>query len=150
MTASVKERLLSKTDITDNCWLFMGAFDEKGYGHIRDGSVKKAHRVSWEVHVGPIPQNLFVLHKCDKRNCVNPAHLYLGTQLDNMKDRDIRGRRASTKGSNHPGAVLSDIQVLAIRQSLHEGINIDDLAIKYKVTKWCILDIKNRRSWSHI
>lgn len=75
----------------DECWNWKGALSPKGYGCILFNSVmKRAHRVSWEIHNGPIPKGRLVLHRCDNRSCMNPAHLYLGTHGDNNYDRAIR------------------------------------------------------------
>lgn len=92
------------------CWLFAGATDDKGYGLVssRRGSAPlKAHRVSYEYHHGPIPRGLLVCHKCDTPACVNPEHLFLGTQLDNMRDCSAKGRLNPDSRLNlrpgHPG-----------------------------------------------
>ena len=78
------------------CWNWTGSLNEKGYGLFRiggrKGKAEKAHRVSWEMFNGPIPENLHVLHLCDNRKCVNPEHLFLGTHQDNMKDMMTKGR----------------------------------------------------------
>lgn len=83
---------------TTGCFLWAGAINGHGYGSIwRSGKVFAAHRVAWEQERGPVPDGFHVLHLCDVRSCVNPDHLYLGTNADNCRDRDVRGR------SNHAG-----------------------------------------------
>jgi len=83
------------------CWLWMGCCDKYGYGQISvKRKAKAAHRVSWELHNGPIPKRLLVCHKCDVQSCVNPEHLFLGTQKDNIRDCISKGR---FKGGNKNG-----------------------------------------------
>ncbi len=85
--------LNERTDRTETCWLWTRGRTADGYGKFKlSGSYLYAHRVSYEVHVGPIPESLFILHSCDTPACVNPAHLRPGTQKENMHDRDSRGR----------------------------------------------------------
>lgn len=75
------------------CWLWEAGVDNDGYGHYwKDGTTKKAHRVAYEVYKGPIPDGLFVCHTCDVSSCVNPDHLFLGTALDNNRDKMSKGR----------------------------------------------------------
>lgn len=105
-----------------------------------------AHRVSWELHRGPIPDRLKVLHSCDTPTCVNPAHLFIGTQSDNMKDCGAKGR-SGKKGERNIMAVLSDVQVRTIRQS---GKSYDDLMAEFEVSRSTISSIKTRRTWSHL
>lgn len=95
---TIEEKFLSKLmPIPEcGCWLFTGGWDHSsgGYGEfcIKKGLYKKAHRVSWEIFKGPIPDNLHVLHKCDTPPCCNPTHLYLGTEKNNTDDRFARNR----------------------------------------------------------
>ena len=85
------------------CWLWMGALGSWGYGVIwGDGRLKRAHRVAFELYVGPIPEGMDVCHKCDVTWCVNPEHLFLGDDSDNQRDRALKGRaRISKKGLPH-------------------------------------------------
>ena len=75
------------------CWLWTASLDNHGYGQFCfNRKPVKAHRVSWELHRGPIPKGLCVLHKCDVRTCINPAHLFVGTRADNVADMIAKGR----------------------------------------------------------
>ena len=78
---------------TSGCWLWKRAINSAGYGLIgKEGKLYTAHRISWELHNGPIPEGIQVCHKCDVKYCVNPDHLFLGTQKDNMDDAVRKGR----------------------------------------------------------
>ena len=80
------------------CWLWMGSQAAHGYGMLSvNGKPCRAHRVSWEMYNGPIPDGLHILHKCDNPPCVNPSHLYAGTHKDNMRDRSERRRHHEMK-----------------------------------------------------
>jgi hypothetical protein len=93
---TLSERLWAKVDKSEGCWLWQGATaGEDNYGYILGEDSKtliRAHRAAWLVTFGPIPDGLFVLHKCDTPLCVCPDHLFLGTHLENMADRDAKGR----------------------------------------------------------
>ena len=91
----VLERFWPKVRKTDECWEWIaGTRGKTGYGSFKiDGEVIDTHRVSWMIHFGPIPEDKFVLHKCDNRKCVRPDHLFLGTQLDNVRDMISKGRQ---------------------------------------------------------
>lgn len=89
------ERLWRRVRKTDGCWFWTGCRDKNGYGQIalkRGEHSKLVHRISWQLTYGVIPDGLNVLHKCDTPTCCNPDHLFLGTQLDNMRDMRAKGR----------------------------------------------------------
>ena len=95
------------------CWIWTGAINNGGYGRIGIGKkTTTAHRYSYQINVGEIPDGLFVLHKCDVRCCANPDHLFLGTPTDNMQDMVKKGR------CGQRGKKLTDADVAAIRRSL--------------------------------
>jgi len=91
---SVEERFWTKVDIKaiNDCWLWKAFKDKDGYGRFNFGKEISAHRISYILTFGPIPQGLYVLHNCDNPSCVNPYHLKLGTHIDNVKDMKDRNR----------------------------------------------------------
>lgn len=103
---------------TSYCWIWKGTVNKRwGYGYFRDGEkLQRAHRVSWFITHGELPRDTHVLHKCDNRLCVNPEHLYLGTQKDNMGDRKRRGKYHDQKGEMNYGAKLSTLTTKLIRR----------------------------------
>src|SRR5229473_531412 len=98
------ERFWSKVRKSDGCWEWIAGKHRFGYGIIRDGGrgsrMRTAHRISWEFHNGSIPAGLWVLHRCDNPQCINPDHLFLGTQFDNMTDAARKGRIRNGRGKN--------------------------------------------------
>lgn len=91
--AALVRRFWSQVEKTETCWLWIGNRHAIGYGRCGvDGTHAAAHRVAWELTNGPIPDGMFCLHTCDVRACVRPAHLFLGTQADNMQDMVAKGR----------------------------------------------------------
>ncbi len=97
------ERFFQKVSKTDNCWLWLANKDNDGYGRIKiKGKTLLAHRVSWNIHFGQIPEEMNVLHRCDNPPCVNPLHLFLGTVLDNVRDRDSKGRNGYSRRTHCP------------------------------------------------
>lgn len=115
------ERFISP-EPNSGCWLYVGAWDGGGYGIFRIVGTIRAHRASWIIYRGKIPGDLFVLHKCDCRICVNPDHLYLGTQAQNIRDRDSRGRTFRK---------ITRADVAAIKASKETD---SELAARYKVS----------------
>jgi hypothetical protein len=90
-----EKRFWLQVEKTPGCWLWVGNLGIGGYGRIVVNGVKvKAHRYSWEIHNGPVPDGLFVCHSCDRPGCVRPDHLFLGTNADNRRDSVEKGRHA--------------------------------------------------------
>lgn len=113
-------RFWSKVDKSagpDGCWLWTGSKIPKGYGTIKwDGKNRRSHRVAWIIAFGVIPSGLFVCHKCDNPSCVNPRHLFLGTNQDNIDDRERKGRNRPPRGEKHWKHKLTKEQVSEIRR----------------------------------
>lgn len=98
---TLSERLArnSRPEPATGCVVWTGSLRPDGYGQLRwDSAVRSAHRMAWQAVNGPIPAGLGVLHKCDQPSCINPAHLFLGTQADNMADKARKGRAARLVG----------------------------------------------------
>lgn len=111
------ERLNNKILVVGECHIFQGTKDARGYGMIRvDGVYKKAHRASYFVHKGEIPEGFVVMHSCDVPACINPAHLIAAPQIENVRDMHAKGRAVINSGENHVRAKLKRNQVALIRQ----------------------------------
>lgn len=161
----MKMRFMAKVAVQENgCWMWTGGKDRKGYGKFsvgnsrnpdgtRRNSMVSAHRVSYEMFKGPIGEGLFVLHKCDTPGCVNPEHLFLGTNIDNMLDMDAKGRRVNgpSYGSDHANAVLNEKQVMEIMKLLESRSPTQrKIAEMYGVSRATINHIKTGRLWGHL
>jgi len=150
------ERFLGKMKINQEtgCWEWEGGKNKKGYGQFwTKGDDRKkwlAHRHSYELHRGPIPDGMMVCHSCDNRACINPNHLFIGTAADNTADMMSKGREKipRIRGSVHGRAKLAEEDVLAIRAA--SGISLQSLADQYNVTKQNIWFIRRRKGWNHV
>ena len=147
-------RLLSKTEVDQvtGCWNWTASKDTHGYGHLRHkGRIKLAHRLSYELHFGPIPEGMQICHKCDNRICLNPDHLFLGTWRDNMLDKLAKGRQSRTRqfGSANAAAKLSEADIIAIRDARGKILQ-KELAASYGVDRAHISLIQSGRRWGHI
>jgi len=153
-----KERLMAKVDKSQDplgCWVWRGGKASAGYGHIRSrGTIIQTHRLSWELMNGPIPEGMYVCHRCDNPPCVNPDHLFLGTGADNVNDKMAKGRYrkgAPCRGESNNKAKLTTAQVLQIRKEYQPRVVImTHLASRFGVCRDTIRKILNRKLWSHI
>jgi hypothetical protein len=141
-----------ETGPADACWPWMACRFHTGYGKLAlDGKAVFANRVAWVLTHGPIPESLDVLHRCDNPPCCNPAHLFLGTHADNMRDRSEKGRRTSTVGEQNPKCRLTEQDVLDIRASRRNGNhNVTAVAAQYGITVSNYWAIVHYRSWKHL
>lgn len=134
------------------CWLWVGATTKQGYGsfYVADKQARLAHRVSWFLHRGEMPPpSIKVCHSCDTPACVNPDHLWLGSQRDNAADciQKGRARRARQVGETNPAAVLRESDVEAI---LNDRRSYSQIARAYGCSQSSIGMIKTGRNWKHI
>lgn len=145
----VKERLMrAVTKDPSGCWICGLAKNDGGYSYIGiNGRYIGAHRIAYELFIGPIPKDMFVLHKCDVRSCVNPGHLFVGTHIDNMND-GVRKRRFVC-GENNNMAKLTNKQVIEIRAYLKKGVLQKELAKMYGVSKTSICNINTWKTRRH-
>lgn len=143
------DKFWAKVDKTSNpngCWIFGNGKGYQMFGP--EYNSMYAHRFSYTIHKGQIPNGLFVCHTCDNPKCVNPSHLWLGTNKDNVNDKIAKGRQL--KGSQIPASKLTEADVYAIRSAkYYRGINTD-LAKKYKVRREHICKLRAGQGWSHL
>lgn len=134
----------------DGCWYWTGIVDHKGYGMIRfdgpKGFWKKAHRVSYEAYKGQIPEGLLVCHSCDNRRCINPDHLWLGTNKDNINDRDRKGRGADHSGENNSQAKITREQVEIIK-SLSGKKTQSEIGAMFGIAQCSVSAIVRDKRW---
>lgn len=131
------------------CQEWTGSRHPRGYGQFWNGRSVKAHHYAYTTQVGPIPAGMVVMHTCDNPPCVNPDHLRLGTQRDNIKDMLAKGRRASTAGERSGRSILTRRQVEEIR-SRHAagGINMRELGDEYGVSDKTVWKLIHRLTWN--
>lgn len=138
----------------NGCWVWKRSRRHFGYGIIRDRcKVMLAHRLSWEIHNGPIPHGLFVLHKCDNPPCVNPDHLFLGTQADNMADMDSKNRRFVPRlQGEQTGRVakLTNAQAREVYDRLRRGERGSSIARRFNVSHCIVSNIKRGKTWKGV
>lgn len=160
-------RRVAIVDDATSCWEFNRPPSLIRYGRITvDGRSMGAHRAAWEVSFGPIPDGLFVLHRCDNPPCVRPEHLFLGTAEDNARDRANKGRTARqpgdrhglrkhpecvARGESHGGSRLTEEQVRQIRlRQAQGGTTHEKLASEFGVSRTTVTLICLRKTWRHI
>lgn len=165
----LEDRFWSNVVQADGCWQWKASTTEDGYGRIfGDGRQQRAHRISWEIHKGPIPEGMSVLHRCDNPPCCNPAHLFLGTTADNMADKFAKGREnlpsrsganhwtrkkadAIARGGDYGRSDLTDAIVAEIR-ARHSagGITQRNLAAEYGIGYKNLNLIITGKTWKHV
>lgn len=152
---STLEKLMSHASPEPNtgCWIWDGKMNNYGYGVLRIGHRKEnkyglAHRLLYTETVGPIPEGMFLCHRCDHPWCVNPAHMFVGTPNDNMQDKTRKGR--TPRGETSPTSVLTEAQVREIRELYATGTVLQkDLAVRFNVSQTQISRITLGKRWKH-
>lgn len=155
---TLEERFFAKVDkhAPNGCWTWTASRYTSGYGQFgdnRDGVWKPygAHRISWEIHQGPIPDGMVVCHTCDIKLCVNPDHLFLGTQAENLADMVAKGRTNGPKGERSGLAKLDTAKVLAIRKLLKQGrLTQRQIGAMFDIDNSTVCCINTRKTWTHI
>lgn len=152
---TIKERFLEKVRKPRNpkdCWWWTGGRNKKGYGRITIGPnwhPVMAHRVSYEIYNGEIPDGLRVRHTCDNTSCVNPAHLETGTNADNSRDMVSRGRSAAGTKNAHAKVTEMDVSQMRIAYSKTD-VSQADLCRKYKLAAGTVHHILKGITWRHV
>ena len=152
---SNKDRFWSKVDKRedDECWEWTGCKQGNGYGRFWfDRKTTNAHRVAWEIKNGPIENGLIVCHHCDNPACVNPSHLFLGTDKSNAVDRERKGRGwvPRLRGSKNGAAKLTETDIPVIRFWIDRGYTQVGIAKAFNVSPQLISQIHTGEKWAHI
>ena len=144
------ENFWRKVHRGDECWEWIGSRDRKGYGLVSvNGRTERAHRFSWILANGSVPDGLHVLHKCDNSACVKPGHLFLGTNLDNVIDREEKGRGNQPRGERNANSRLTASDVVAIR-SLRATLTQVQIAARFGTTQGTVGKILRGEAWRHV
>ena len=146
-----EERFAKSVTKTEGCWIWKASKDKNGYGIFRgmigNTVFTKAHRYSYALHTGDLLIGMQALHTCDNPSCVNPEHLFAGTNADNMRDKAQKGRSKVPVGEKHGKAVLTERQV---RHILKDPRPYVEIATQYNVAPSTIGSVKQRVSWKHL
>lgn len=134
------------------CWIWTGkARTRRGYGRMEVMGEKLAHRVSYRLHVGDIPEDSPILrHRCDNPPCVRPDHLLPGTQADNAADREERGRGVRMRGESNSSCKLDAERILRVVSAVESGRSMRSVAREFGVTHRVVGRIARGESWAHV
>src|SRR6185503_14952426 len=151
------DKFWNKVNKTKTCWIWMGTRNRSGYGKVkRRPKTYMAHRYVWEQINGTIPDGILVCHKCDNPPCVNPNHLFLGSPLENMRDKIRKGRfrggrgpAVASPGESNGSAKLTKKQVDEIRRDYAKGNESQQkIAMRYGMSQQMISNIVRKESWN--
>ena len=137
----------------DVCWPWTRGLHTQGYGRCWDtrvGKVRYAHRLVYELLRGPVPDHLDILHSCDNPQCVNPAHLRIGTHRENMIEKCEKGRSNTPRGEAAGQAKLTEADVIAIRLASAAGESQRSIGGRYGVSNVAVCFIVRRKTWAHV
>ena len=150
MNWNTPERFWARVQKTDFCWIWTGVIHKvTGYGYLSyHRKHQGAHRVAYQIAIGPIPDGMSVLHQCDVRACVRPDHLFLGTQADNIEDMMDKNR--GSFGERHWRAKLNEEAVRIIRSAYISRKNTGELARRFGVNRRHIVAIVRGERWNHL
>ncbi len=153
----LKNRILSNVKRNGLCIEWQGALSDNGYGRINvSGRYNRVHRVVYELYHRPIPEGMYICHRCDNPRCCNPDHLFAGTPWQNSRDMLSKGRhkafaQGEVAGGKNPRALLTDDDVVKIREQYANGnVTLKQLAKEYGVHFDTISKAINRVTWSHL
>lgn len=149
----IHTEFLERVNIPDlfSCWEWISSKTRKGYGIFWYHNIRKtAHRISYELYKGEIPKGLCVCHKCNNSSCVNPAHLYAGTNQDNMNDKVKASRQSHSFGERSGTAKLTEKQVLEIFELIKNNVSFKDIAKKYNIKPTSVSNFNIGIGWKHL
>jgi DNA-binding CsgD family transcriptional regulator len=146
------ERFHEKWELSDNgCWEWTGALMGKGYGFLKIPGTRKqigAHRLSFLIHHGPLPDDALVCHTCDNPKCVKPSHLFAGSASDNLQDMKHKDRHLN--GARNGQAKLTDDKVRQIHRMNRKGLSQGKIAKSFGIAQSTVFKILNGQRWEHI
>lgn len=149
---SIHVRLYSRIKVSESgCWVWQGAKTQRGYGSLKfDGKPCAAHRLSYELSHGIISPGMQVMHSCDNRACINPAHLSQGTAKDNSNDAAEKNRTAHQVGSLSGMAKINEEQALEAMRMMASGKTRREIAAVYGISRDTITKIRSGIRWPHL